>query len=52
MAQATVKLVADITPALKADLDKAAAKHKLTIRAAVEEALGNWVMWANGKGQA
>lgn len=47
MATPTVKLVADIRPALKDAFDRAARRHELTRRAAIEEALANWIEWAN-----
>lgn len=43
MSVGTVKLVADISPALKAQLDKAARKQGITRRAAVEAAITAYV---------
>lgn len=39
----TVKLVADITPGLKAELDRAAKRNGITKRAAIEQAIRDYV---------
>lgn len=43
MANATVKLVADISPQLKAALDRVARAQKITKRAAIEQAIHDYV---------
>lgn len=43
MSTGTVKLVADISPALKSALDKTAKRQGMTRRAAIEQAIADYV---------
>lgn len=45
----TVKLVADISPKLKADLDRKAKRDGLTKRAAIERAITDYVQGGKTK---
>jgi predicted transcriptional regulator len=45
----TVKLVADITPQLKAALDRKAKRDGMTRRAAIEQAITTYVQGGKGK---
>lgn len=43
MGTGTVKLVADISPSLKAELDRTAKRQGVTKRAAIEQAIRDYV---------